>query len=81
MSPGQTFEITSVRTDGFAGELDLVVNYRAKDVSDPVAARTEILALMKALLAEHPELRQAFPEYGIPSYQIHQCGVVQVLDR
>ena len=57
---GQTFEITSVRTDGFAGELDLVVNYRAKDVSDPVAARTEILALMKALLAGHPELRQAF---------------------
>jgi hypothetical protein len=57
---GKTFEITSLRTDGFSGALDLVVNYRTKDVSDPVATRMEILELMKALLAAHPELRQAF---------------------
>jgi hypothetical protein len=57
---GKTFEITSLRTDGFAGALDLVVNYGTTNVSDPVAARTEILELMKALLAAHPELRQAF---------------------
>jgi hypothetical protein len=57
---GKTFEVTSLRTDGFSGALDLVVNYRTKDVMDPVATRTEILELMKALLAAHPELRQAF---------------------
>lgn len=57
---GKTFEITALRTEGFSGELDLVVNYRTKDVSDPVATRTEIVELMKALLAAHPELRQAF---------------------
>jgi hypothetical protein len=57
---GKTFEITALRTEGFSGELDLVVNYRTKDTSDPVATRTEIVELMKALLAAHPELRQAF---------------------
>jgi hypothetical protein len=57
---GKTFEITGLRTDGFSGELDLVVNYRTRSVADPVAARTEILEVMKALLAAHPELRQAF---------------------
>jgi hypothetical protein len=57
---GKTFEITSLRTDGFSGELDLVVNYKAENVADPVATRTEIIELMKALLAAHPELRQAF---------------------
>ncbi len=57
---GQNFDITNVRTDSFPGGLDLVVTYKAKDVSDPVAMRSQILELMKALLAQHPELRQAF---------------------
>jgi hypothetical protein len=57
---GKTFEITSLRTDGFSGELDLVVNYKTQSVADPVATRSEIIELMKALLAAHPELRQSF---------------------
>lgn len=57
---GQTFRITHMRTDSFLGELDLVITYQAKDVSDPVAMRSQILDLMKALLSQHPELRQAF---------------------
>lgn len=57
---GQPLEITHLRTDDFNGNLDLVVSYQAKDISDPVATRTQIVALMKALLTEHPELRQAF---------------------
>ena len=57
---GQNFNITNVRTDSFPGGLDLVITYKAKDVSDPVALRSQILDLMKALLAKHPELRQAF---------------------
>jgi hypothetical protein len=59
-SEGQTFNITSMRTDSFPGGLDLVINYQAKDVSDPVATHSQIVALMKAMLAQHPELRQAF---------------------
>jgi len=57
---GQSFEITSMRTDTFSGALDLVVNYQTKDVSNPVATHTEIVELMKAMLAQHPELRQGF---------------------
>ncbi len=57
---GKTFEFTSLRTDAFSGDLDLVASYRSSLVSNPVAARTEILDLMKAFLAAHPELRQAF---------------------
>ena len=57
---GQSFNITGLRTDSFPGGLDLVINYQAKDVSDPVATHSQIVELMKALLAEHPELRQGF---------------------
>jgi hypothetical protein len=59
-SGSQSFNITSLRTDSFAGGLDLVINYRTKDVSDPVATHSQIVELMKAMLAQHPELRQAF---------------------
>ncbi|HEX3471939.1 MAG TPA: hypothetical protein VHT28_12225 [Silvibacterium sp.] len=57
---GQTFNITGLRTDSFPGGLDLVVNYQARDLSDPVATHSQIVELMRALLAEHPELRQGF---------------------
>lgn len=57
---GQTFDITSMRTDGSLGGLDLVVNYKTNDVSDPVATRSRNLDVMKALLAQHPEIREAF---------------------
>ena len=57
---GKTVEVTNIRTEGFSGELDLVVTYKTQSVSDPVAARAEILDVMKALLQAHPELREAF---------------------
>jgi hypothetical protein len=56
----QSFNITSMRTDTFSGGLDLVVNYQTKDVSNPVATHSEIVELMKAMLAQYPELRQGF---------------------
>jgi hypothetical protein len=59
-SGSQSFNITSLRTDSFAGGLDLVIHYQTKDVSDPVATHSQIVELMKAMLAQHPELRQAF---------------------
>jgi hypothetical protein len=59
-SSGQIFEITNIHTDGSLGGLDLVVNYKASDVSDPVATRSRNLEVMKALLKQHPELREAF---------------------
>ena len=57
---GTPVSITNLHTDGALGGFDLVVNYEATDVSDPVASRTRAVALMKELLALHPEWKQAF---------------------
>lgn len=63
---GQSFEIQDMRTDSSLGGLDLVIDYKAKDASDPVASRTRNVDLMKALLAQHPELRDGF--HGLWAY-------------
>ena len=47
----QTFDITNIHTDGSFGGLDLVVNYKIDDVSDPVATRARNLEVMKALIS------------------------------
>lgn len=57
---GQTYAITNLHTGELAGELDLVVNFKGAPESDPVAARAEVTAVMRALLQEHPELASAF---------------------
>ncbi len=57
---GQSYSITSLRTDDALGGLDLVVRYTSGDNSDPAAVRTRTLGMMKALLAQHPELRDGF---------------------
>lgn len=57
---GQSLAITALRTDSFQGGLDLVVDYQAKGVNGPVETRTQIVELMKALLAKRPELREGF---------------------
>jgi hypothetical protein len=56
----QTFDITNIQTDGSLGGLDLIVNYKTSDVSDPVTTRSRNIEVMKALLSRHPELREAF---------------------
>jgi hypothetical protein len=57
---GQTFSVTDVHTDGSLGGLDLVLRYTTADTSDPVATRAKNVELMKAMLAEHPELPDGF---------------------
>jgi hypothetical protein len=63
---GQGFEVQEMRTDSSLGGLDLVISYQTKDTSDPVASRTRNVELMKALLAQHPELREGF--HGLWTY-------------
>ena len=57
---GAPIKVTSLRTDDALGGLDLVAHYDATDNSDPVTARTRTVAVMQALLALHPELRDTF---------------------
>jgi hypothetical protein len=63
---GQSFEIQDMHTDSSLGGLDLVIEYKTKDTSDPVASRTRNVELMKAVLAQHPELREGF--HGLWAY-------------
>jgi hypothetical protein len=57
---GQMFSVTSIATDDALGGLDLAIHYTAADTSDPVATRSRNLALMQALLSQHPGLRDGF---------------------
>lgn len=57
---GAPVSITNIHTDSSLGGFDLVVNYDTADVSNPVAARAKTVALMKSLLALHPEWKTAF---------------------
>ncbi len=57
----QSFTLTSMRTDGSLGGLDLVLHYNANAASvDPVFARAQALQLMNAILQQHAELRANF---------------------
>lgn len=57
---GHTYSVTNIHTGELADQLDLVVTYEATASADPVAARAQVTAVMRVLLAEHPELRAAF---------------------
>lgn len=57
---GAPVSITNLHTDSTLGGFDLVVRYDTADVSNPAAARTKSVALMKALLALHPDWKDAF---------------------
>jgi hypothetical protein len=56
----QTFTITSVHTGVLSNQLDLVVTYDAAPNEDLVQERTQVTAVMRALLQQHPGLAQAF---------------------
>jgi hypothetical protein len=57
---GANVNVTNLHTDASFGGLDLVIGYDAADVSDPVQARIKTVALMKTMLALHPELKEGF---------------------
>jgi hypothetical protein len=56
---GTAYKITSLRTDDALGGLDVVAHYNSTS-SDPVAGRAHTIAVMRGLLAQHPELREGF---------------------
>jgi hypothetical protein len=57
---GQTLNVTNLHTGELSDQLELVVEYQAAAIQDPVAARAQVTEVMRALLAQHPELRSAF---------------------
>jgi hypothetical protein len=62
---GAAFQVTALDTTTQFGGLDLDVHYlpnvsQAAQLRDPPSARKQVVDLMNALLALHPELRSAF---------------------
>ena len=57
---GSPVSVTNLHTDSTFGGFDLVVRYQTDDVSNMATARTKSVALMKALLALHPEWKEGF---------------------
>lgn len=56
----QSFDITNLHTGELSNQLDLIITYNATPSQDPVAARAQVTAVMRALLQQHPELQSAF---------------------
>jgi hypothetical protein len=59
-SGGVNYDVTSLHTGDFSGQLDLVLTYNATPGLNPVQSREQVTTVMRALLQQHPELRAGF---------------------
>jgi hypothetical protein len=58
---GKTYRVTQMFPETVGNDLDLIVKYAAvSDVSDTAAAFQDNMAVIKAVVARYPELRDAF---------------------
>jgi len=59
-SGGKTYHLTQLFPLAVANDLDVVVRYQAADISDTPRVFQDNIAVIKALVAKYPELREAF---------------------
>ena len=64
-TPDGTFSVTGMRIDTGLGAMDLRVDANVPVLGDPVASRKSALALMTALLTNHPDLRDNFHGFWV----------------
>jgi hypothetical protein len=57
---GVTYKLTIVFPEAVGNDLDLIVKYQASDVSDTTRTYQNNVSVIKALIAEFPELKTAF---------------------
>jgi hypothetical protein len=57
---GKTFKVSELAAVAIGPDYDLRVQYETPDASNPAIASQQNAAVMKALLAKYPELRDAF---------------------
>ncbi len=57
---GTSYKLTAVYPEAVGSDLDLIVKYQATDVSNTNLAYQNNVAVIKALVAKYPELRDAF---------------------
>ena len=58
---GKSFKVAELAAVAVGPDFDLRVQYETPDASSPALASQDNSAMMKALLAKYPELRDAFP--------------------
>jgi hypothetical protein len=59
-SGGKTYHLTEIFPLAVGNDLDVVVRYQAADISDTPRVFQDNIAVIKALVAKYPELREAF---------------------
>jgi len=69
---GKTFKIAAMFPLASASDLDLVVKYQSADVSNASQTYNDNVAVIKALLAKYPEIRDAF--YGVIARAVEPSG-------
>ncbi len=69
---GKTYRVTDFFPLPVGNDLDVVVKYQAADVSDTARAFQENTAVIKALVAKTPELREAFA--GVVARAVEPSG-------
>lgn len=69
---GKVYHLTEIFPLAVGDDLDLVVKYQAADVSDTARSFQENTAVIKALVAKFPELRQAFA--GVVARAVEPSG-------
>jgi hypothetical protein len=69
---GKTYHVTDFFPLPVGNDLDVVVKYQAADVSDTARAFQENTAVIKALVAKSPELREAFA--GVVARAVEPSG-------
>jgi hypothetical protein len=60
LAAGVTYKLTALFPEGVGDDLDLIVRYQASDLSNTNQTYQSNVAVMKALVAKYPELRDAF---------------------
>jgi hypothetical protein len=65
----RSWKIDAVQLDPSLNEPDLAVFYESMGITDPAAARTEAVAVMSALLKEHPDFKGNF--HGLWAYAMN----------
>lgn len=58
--PGATYKLTALFPQAVGNDLDLIVRYQVSDISNTNQTYQSNVAVMKALVAKYPELRDAF---------------------
>ncbi|MFI5113022.1 MAG: hypothetical protein ACHP9S_09365 [Terriglobales bacterium] len=70
---GKTYRVTHIFPDGVGNDLDLIVKYQAAtDVSNTAAAFQDNMAVIKAVVARYPQLRDAFA--GVVARAVDSSG-------